>query len=51
MTQLYNRYICQEHFSPASFMNNSNTNLKPTAIPYKHNSEKPPSISSGKIFF
>uniref|UniRef100_A0A2S2PQL0 THAP-type domain-containing protein n=1 Tax=Schizaphis graminum TaxID=13262 RepID=A0A2S2PQL0_SCHGA len=48
-TQLYNRYICQEHFSPDSFMNTSNKNLKPTAIPYKHNSEQAgPSTSSGK---
>jgi len=32
-------------------MNNLNKNLKPTAIPYKYNSEKSPSTPRGKIFF
>lgn len=46
--KLYNHYICQEYFAPDSFMNNTNTGLKPTAISYKYNSNVVPSTSSGK---
>lgn len=49
-SKIYNRYLCQEHFSPDSFMNAANmTKLKPTAIPYKFNDNEKPSTSSGVL--
>jgi len=49
--QLYNRYICQEHFSPDYFLNYKNNKLKSNAIPYKYNSDKSPSTSSAGTEF
>ncbi|XP_050065037.1 uncharacterized protein LOC126553964 [Aphis gossypii] len=47
--QLYNRYICQEHFSPDYFLNYKNNKLKSNAIPHKYNSNECPSTSSGIV--
>lgn len=46
--KLHNRYICQEHFPPESFMNpNDQKKLVCTAIPYKRLSKELLSLSSG----
>ncbi|KAL4141601.1 hypothetical protein QTP88_004217 [Uroleucon formosanum] len=46
--KLHNRYICQEHFPPESFIQNFTQNrLIDTAIPYNYKSEAQPSTSSG----
>ncbi|KAL4153780.1 hypothetical protein QTP88_001613 [Uroleucon formosanum] len=45
--KLHNRYICQEHFPPESFVQNFTQNrLIDTAIPYNYQSKTQPSISS-----
>lgn len=46
--KLYNKYLCQEHFSPDDFMNKNKNKLKPAAVPYECNSKKQPSTSAGK---
>lgn len=46
--QLYNRYICQEHFGPDSFMNSEKKKLKPLSVPFNFNSDERPSGSIGK---
>lgn len=46
--QLYNRYLCAEHFSPDSFMSQDRNKLVKTAVPYKFNSDDHPSSSGGK---
>jgi len=44
--KLHNRYICQEHFPPESFIQNFIQNrLTDTAIPYNYKSEAQPSTS------
>lgn len=47
--KLYNKYLCQEHFSSNDFMHGNKKSLKPTAIPYRYNvtSEEEPSTSAG----
>lgn len=47
--KLYNKYLCQEHFSSNDFMQGNKKSLKPTAIPYRYNvtSEEEPSTSAG----
>ncbi|KAF0705671.1 THAP domain-containing protein 9, partial [Aphis craccivora] len=46
--KLHNRYICQEHFPPESFIQNFNQNrLIGTAVPYNYKSDAHPSTSSG----
>lgn len=46
--KLHNRYICQEHFPPESFIQNFSQNrLIDTAIPYNYESKIQPSTSSG----
>ena len=46
--KLYNKYLCQEHFSSNDFMQGNKKTLKPTAIPYRYNvtSEEEPSTSA-----
>lgn len=33
---LYNKYLCQEHFTPDYFMNPNKNKLKPSAVPYEY---------------
>lgn len=51
--KLHTRYICQEHFSPESFLNNNKSRLiNNTAVPYKYYTNEQPSTSStGKTMF